>query len=186
MGLLIGFFGLPDTGKTTTAALVFARIKEIGLPCEFLTEQARLLIAEARYNNTPIDSALQEQVFVSQMRYEKVLKQTSMITITDSCLYNSLFYLPDQALEASKDVIPSNHYDIIFWCDQTEKSSSIKDENRIHTPTDIQQLSSKTKDILENIPFKTSKLTGTIKNRSQDAFRVVMDLITRNTSIKTQ
>ena len=48
--MLVTFIGSPISGKTTTAAQVFAELKKAGMPAEFVCEIARTFIANLRYN----------------------------------------------------------------------------------------------------------------------------------------
>jgi len=46
--MFVGFVGSPLSGKTTVAAKVFAKLKKAGMPVEFIPEQSRFYIAQAR------------------------------------------------------------------------------------------------------------------------------------------
>ena len=49
--MYVNFIGAPCSGKTTSAAKLFAELKEMGLEVEFVSEYARLYIAKKRIAN---------------------------------------------------------------------------------------------------------------------------------------
>jgi hypothetical protein len=52
----VGFVGAPCSGKTTSAALLFAQLKDDGVVAEFVAERARYYIAKKKYETERLDA----------------------------------------------------------------------------------------------------------------------------------
>lgn len=104
--MLIDFIGCPRSGKTTTAARVFANLKEAGFPCEYVPEQARLHIALLRIKNNlkPEESLTLTDIDQDDIMYKQnglLYTMTkacgdSSIIITDTSPLNSLLYMTEE------------------------------------------------------------------------------------------
>lgn len=101
--MLVTLIGSPCSGKTTAAAVAFARLKALGLSVEFIPEQARRYIASERYRlQLPVTRSL-KLAFADQLSImrEQVLAEQQMlfscgpdvIVITDSSPLNALLYM---------------------------------------------------------------------------------------------
>jgi hypothetical protein len=105
--MLFNFLGSPQSGKTTTAAMTFASLKEIGLVSEFSSEQARLYIAQQRvlWGYGPEDKVtLTDQDQVEIMRRQLEMDETlvkacgpEVFIISDSSPVNSMLYMSPEA-----------------------------------------------------------------------------------------
>ena len=88
---VINLFAGPGAGKSTTAAGVFYRMKTMGLNVELITEYAKDMTWEARYNVL----ADQLYVFAKQHRRQLRVKDQVDYIVTDSPLLLCLHYAPD-------------------------------------------------------------------------------------------
>ena len=89
--LCCNLFGSPGSGKSTMAALVFSRLKILGVNCELVTEFAKDKTWEKNF------SALSNQVYVFAKQYfrmDRCADQVDVI-ITDSPLALSPYYNKD-------------------------------------------------------------------------------------------
>ena len=101
--MLVNFLGAPCSGKTTIAAMVFAMLKEQGISCEFIPEQARWHIARKRNGLylSPTENLIltnQDQFLIMDNQYEieetllTAVKDTAIV-ISDSSTLLSLLYM---------------------------------------------------------------------------------------------
>lgn len=142
-GMLVSFVGSPCSGKTTTAASVFAELKASGLPAEFVGEHARLYIAQAKCKamdyNVPFELTDEDQrkIFINQYDIERTMTRVcgpEVVVISDSCPLNSLLYMNDLNVFVQPEAYiaeVANSLELIFVCDPVKPATSI-DPNRIH------------------------------------------------------
>lgn len=92
MTKIINLFGGPGSGKSTTAALLFGKMKLAGYNCELVTEFAKQLVWQDRKN---LLAKNQAYVFGKQLHYlDSVVGQVDYI-VTDSPVLLSAVYVPD-------------------------------------------------------------------------------------------
>jgi hypothetical protein len=143
----VSFIGSPCSGKTTTAAMVFAALKEIGISCEFIVEEARRYIAQKRFNAIQslqepfkLDDEDQLNIMDNQIHIENMYRtvcHSSTIIVCDSSPFNSLLYMsPDGRNNAitrklvEKSIFNSN---LVFYAPPVLETD-IVDTNRVHDP----------------------------------------------------
>lgn len=86
--LVINLYGGPGTGKSTTAAALFALVKQRGMNCELATEYAKDVVWEGR------DYLLGDQIYLFAKQNRKLARlygKVDMI-VTDSPLLFSFYY----------------------------------------------------------------------------------------------
>lgn len=85
---VINLFGGPGTGKSTTAALVFAQMKQLGLKAELVTEYAKDKVWEKSFG------VLSNQLYVFGKQHHRLwrLQEEVDYAICDSPLAISLYY----------------------------------------------------------------------------------------------
>lgn len=141
--MLVGFIGAPCSGKTTTAAKLFAALKENGQPCEYIAEKARAYIAEKRFalkaqgrgHEFRLFDGDQLAIAKSQFRAEMIMDDPGIITVTDSCVLNSFLYM-SPGFRSTKEVVDLmdaalGNYDLLFVCGPVPRPSGT-DPNRVH------------------------------------------------------
>lgn len=92
---VINLFGGPGSGKSTTAAALFALMKKQGLSVELVSEYAKQMVFEDRLNVLEED---QLYVFAKQHRKIFTLRNTVDYVITDSPFVQGFSYLKDDAI----------------------------------------------------------------------------------------
>ena len=167
----IGFVGAPGSGKTTIAALVFAHLKDNGIVCEFVPEQARFYIASMRaaYQKHPTDSVSlsdedQLKIMQQQQTAERIFESacgSNALIVSDSSTYNALLYMSDDLLLNSnvRSMLAKSRYDLLFYCPPVKTYLMGVDPNRVHSEEQSNLLDSRIvrlveqKDIPELIPL---------------------------------
>jgi nicotinamide riboside kinase len=193
--MLVAFVGPPCSGKTTTAARLFADLKERGLPVEFLAEYARMYIAQKRWlqggDMAPLDDNDQFGIFWEQDKHEMVMSaDPTSLVIADSSAVSALLYMTDEFIEAESKREPvfgvpnaiekakraAKRYDIIFRCSPV-KPGVVYDPNRVHSYEQSVELGhriTKVFDLVGVDPKKVFPLFGDTKMRVSEAGSIVM------------
>jgi len=140
--MIISFIGAPQSGKTTTAANVFAELKNLELNAEFVGEKAReyiikkkweTLCAEIKLDNWDQMNISQEQ-FMSELRTNFACGDEGF-AVVDSSTFLSLLYTErntqqyDLVEKLSK--LSVDRIDLFCYCPLVDLENS--DPNRIHT-----------------------------------------------------
>jgi tRNA uridine 5-carbamoylmethylation protein Kti12 len=86
--LVINLFGAPGVGKSTTAAKIFSRLKDLGIKSELVTEFAKDLVWEESFN------LLNNQIYVFANQHMRLLrlKGKVAVAVVDSPLLLSVYY----------------------------------------------------------------------------------------------
>lgn len=180
--MLVSFAGCPCSGKTTTAAAVFASLKTLGVPVEFIPEQARMYIAEKRYDvSMPLTEKLiltkedQYKIFVKQMYLERVMTKVcgdNMIIVTDSTPLNALLYLTEEERQGEQFKYIVNVYwrqlmgmkSVLFHAMPTVGHNSF-DPNRSHTEEQSKIIAERVYPILKLLGLEHKILEGSVEAR---------------------
>lgn len=85
---VINFFGGPGTGKSVTAARLFAELKIQGKNCELVTEYCKELVYDESFK------VMENQIWIFANQHHRMqrLKGKVDYLITDSPLFNSIVY----------------------------------------------------------------------------------------------
>lgn len=104
---VINLFGGPSVGKSTTAAGVFSILKLHGVECELVTEFAKDLTWEERYNT------LKNQQYIFGKQHHRLwrIKDKVDIIVTDSPLMLSSVY--GEVHNATTDSFTTNVIDVV-------------------------------------------------------------------------
>lgn len=126
--------------------MAFACLKEVGVGCEFITEQARLYIAKKRYNlglkpEEAIVLTDEDQIAImhQQIAIEEMMSTVigdDHVVISDSSALNSMLYMTEEqrrhpgvqqlALKAIQDAT------LVFYAPPVPRPSHL-DPNRVHS-----------------------------------------------------
>lgn len=90
---LINLYGGPGTGKSTTAATLFSKLKWQGVNCELVTEYAKDVVWEESYKK------LENQIYIFGKQLHRIwrVKDKVDVVVTDSPIILSLVYGQDQS-----------------------------------------------------------------------------------------
>lgn len=88
MTKVINFYGGPGTGKSTTAALVYAKLKQAGVNCELVREYVKDWAWEKR----AIGTFDQLYFLGKQIRRESMLYGKTDVIVTDSPVLLGVYY----------------------------------------------------------------------------------------------
>jgi len=146
--MLINFVGSPASGKTTTAAMLFAKLKEYGLSAEFVGEEARRYIVIRKFSKrafrenpilTDIDQAniMENQADIEDMMVLGTSPDT--VIISDGSPLNALLYMTPEFrrenhrvkafLNMTRTLMTKS---LTFVCEPLKSHRDVRDSNRIH------------------------------------------------------
>lgn len=186
--MLVGFIGAPCSGKTTTAAKLFAELKDNGQPSEYVAEKARSYIAAKKFtlraagNEHLFSLSDEDQISIAKTQYraELTMNHGNIIVVTDSCVLNSLLYMTPSAREGQDvqrlAVEAASKYDIVFVCGPVPRPAG-DDPNRVHDEATSMGIHSQIEPLL--LPFldesKVHYLSGPSHARLQEAISVTLN-----------
>ena len=177
--MLFNFIGCPQSGKTTTAAMLFASMKETGMVAEFNLEQARFYIAKLRvkYQIPPdksfsLDDADQFEIMKAQVEADETLVKAcgpKVTIISDSSPLNSMLYMtedfkntPEVQELASRSLAIT---DLSFHMLPIYRPY-LEDPNRIHTEEQSKIIDQEIPKLLSRFPgLNVAGVSGTMAER---------------------
>ncbi len=193
--MLVSFVGAPGSGKTTTAAMVFADLKEEGMVCEFITEQARAYIAECRYryqidSSQPVSLSDEDQVEIMerQQKIDMVFSYSagSELVIADSSPLNALLYMTESMRMSPyvKNVTreAAEAVDLVCFAPTIHPGTHF-DPNRVHNYEQSIEIEKSLNTVFntycpEILP-KVLRLSGSPQTRKSQVIRAIMELRTQ-------
>lgn len=177
--MLFNFIGCPQSGKTTTAAMLFAGLKETGVVAEFCPEQARYYIAKLRVTNNllpedPLTLTDEDQYNIMKAQVEndetfvKACGRTVMI-VSDSSPLNSLLYMtPDfRKSKEVQELVERSRYitDASFYAHPIYRPY-VHDPNRIHSEAQARLIDKQIPDLLKLYPtLPVVEIDGSVTER---------------------
>jgi len=143
---LINVFGAPSSGKSTTSAGLFAKLKLAGYNAELVVEFAKKLVWDRRQRT------FQDQLYIlSKQNYLlEALRDQVEVCVTDSPLLLSLIYCPANYYSSFKPLVKEvfNSYDNINFFLERDKPYNPKGRNQ--TEEEAAVISCQIKDMLVN------------------------------------
>ena len=183
--MLVGFIGCPSSGKTTSAALLFADLKMMSKAAEFVPEQARWYISEKRnlfgvpagYTVALTDKD-QEQIALKQIYAEQNLVHgctAETYIITDASAICAGLYMSHPARKANYDMLASQaaRYDVLFYA-KPVKRPDVVDANRVHDEEFSLEIDRQIPDFLGKYGIEAVELSGIPDARRKTALKKVL------------
>jgi molybdopterin-guanine dinucleotide biosynthesis protein len=173
--MLIGFVGLPCSGKTTLAVKLFAFLKENAFTSELIVEQARVYIAKKRKLNNisfrePVSLTDDDQVAIykRQRAMERTITTTNSpktYVVSDSSIINTLLYCSEELYPNLVESVQEDMaiYNLIFYCHPFDEEYEEVDPNRVHNKEQIMALKSRADKLLNLLKSKKSNKTKFIE-----------------------
>lgn len=177
--MLFNFIGCPQSGKTTTAAMLFASMKETGMVAEFTPEQARFYIARLRVKHQispeksfSLDDADQFEIMKAQVEADETLVKAcgqKVFIVSDSSPLNSMLYMSEwyrntkevQELAARSLAITTLSFHAL-----PIYKPYLEDPNRIHTEEQSRFIDSQIPALLSRYPgLNVARIDGTMSER---------------------
>ena len=184
--MLICFLGAPCSGKTTTAARLFAALKDGGVACEFVVEEARKYIARLRLINLPNSTTLTDYDQQEIMRYQSSSENlmirscgSEVIIVSDSSPLNALMYMSENTRKITKWWLEEHmkKVDLAFVCEPFNYNSNL-DPNRVHNYQQSLDLQKQLPDLIKEFApsLKVINLVGDSDLRFKEALAAVTEV----------
>lgn len=192
--MLISFVGSPCSGKTTTSAMLFAKLKEAGASVENVQEYARLYIATKRlqfkkqgqkFSVSDLKDEDQWTIMQKQFEWEATLDLSLAdvpvsLVVSDTSSLNSLLYMTPakrnypEVRAMTRRVVEQSA--LIFYCKPVDLPAYVKaqDPNRVHSQAQSEVIDREIPEILKGSGVDTyTLLVGSMESRLARAFQAV-------------
>ena len=157
--LVINLFGSPGAGKSTGAAIVFSKLKMMGINAELVTEFAK----DKTWEHNATALGCQEYVFGKQSYRLARCKEDVDVIITDSPLPLSILYttnealLEDGAFEKVVINVFNSYHNCNYYLNRT-KEYNPKGRNQTEEQSDV--IAGLTKQLLDGNGIRYVEVTG--------------------------
>jgi len=144
--LCLNLFGGPGTGKSTTAAGVFAHLKWMGVNCEMALEYAKDCVWDKSRN------LLDNQIFIFGQQHHRIwrlLGQVDVI-ISDSPLLHSIIYDSSSNPHFAPMVL-AEHKKLLNLNIFLQREKPYQQIGRLHSEEQAREIDSRTIDLLEHV-----------------------------------
>lgn len=155
--IVVSLSGGPGTGKSTSAADIFAQLKWAGVNAELVPEFPKELVWEERMKT------LQDQVYVfgKQLhRLNRLIGKVDVI-VTDAPIINSIVYKPDHLSDTftklvleMNDLFNNKHYFLI-------RKKGYNPKGRYQTEDGAKEIDNITRDLLDRYKIEYTVKEGT-------------------------
>jgi hypothetical protein len=187
MDMNVGFVGAPCSGKTTTAAFLFAQMKKDAVTAEFVSEYARYHIARQRWLRD-----LKQVVLSDEDQYKIMQKQWEVaeamhhsvgrtgVVISDASPLGALSYMSERGRnsDTAYNLLQKANAstDLLFFAYPFE-GYEVHDPNRIHTVEQARVIHNEIPDLLARFSpgVPVIHLYGDILARQGTALRAIYD-----------
>jgi hypothetical protein len=192
--VLFNFIGCPQSGKTTTAAMAFAGLKEVGMISEFITEQARFYIAQRKLQfgltpEDPLQLSDEDQVAIMtrQVEWDETFVRAcgpDVMIVSDSSPLNSMLYMSPasrqspQVIALKERSLAITHHS--FYSRPIPRpATTLADPNRVHSFEQSLEIDSWIPELLKLVPsLPVTEVCGT----TVDRVRTVQDTFLKSVS----
>lgn len=145
--LIVNAFGGPAAGKTTFAWEIASHLKKLSLPVEYVSEYAKELVYEERFDILDNTMKNQRLLFEEQKRRIDRLMGKVRIIVTDSPLLLAALYAKDRTPEFFNEILDEfNKYDNINFYIK-------RDENDVYDPIGRKETKEESID-MDNVIYK--------------------------------
>ena len=157
--LVINLFGAPGAGKSTGAAIVFSKLKMMGINAELVTEFAK----DKTWEHNATALGCQEYVFGKQSYRLARCKEDVDVIITDSPLPLSILYTTNEALLADgafEKVVMNvfnSYHNCNYYLNRTKEDNP---KGRNQTETESDAIAIRTKNLLKEKGIRYVETTG--------------------------
>lgn len=149
---IVNMYGGPGTGKSTTAAALFAELKFRGVNCEYVQEYAKDKAWEFGTNHLGIPKVFQAQEYIfakQHFRFRRCAEDVDVI-ISDCPLFLGLIYMPSDFPIPSLRSVIREAYDIYDNLDVLlVRSKSYNPKGRFQSEKVAKSLDIDIKNVLE-------------------------------------
>ncbi len=187
--MLVTFVGAPLTGKSTTAALLYSRLKLMGRPTEIVQEYAREYIAlrHKAGDNRPLTD--EDQVKIMTKQFEKELlffgsmKANPLgLVISEGSSVNAMLYM-SKNLWSNPDIVSKakallSASELVFWAAPIDLPEYVQamDPNRVHTLEQSRDVATRVQDLFQHLDFhRAIVLQGGAEKRASKALTAVLN-----------
>lgn len=173
--LVINLFGAPGAGKSTGAAIVFSKLKMMGINAELVTEFAK----DKTWEHNATALGCQEYVFGKQSYRLTRCKEDVDVIVTDSPLPLSILYttnealLEDNAFEKVVMNVFNSYHNCNYYLNRTKEYNP---KGRNQTEAESDAIAVRTKNLLKEKDIRYVKTTGDMEGY-QKIVDDVMDYI---------
>lgn len=151
--LIVNLYGGPGTGKSTTAAGVFCKLKMMDVNAELVTEYAKDKVWEESYKT------LDDQIYVFGKQLHRIFRVRDKVevVVTDSPLLMSLYYGKNNTFISFHDLVRDVYYSMNSLDVFLRRKKPFNPKGRIHTLSESKEIDSYLLDMLEeeHIDFLT-------------------------------
>lgn len=176
--LVINLYGGPGSGKSTTAAGVFYKLKLWGINAELVSEYAKDLVYEGR-----LAAMCEEQDYILAEQHKRIFRNIGKVdvVVTDSPLMLSTIYIPTHwelskkagYIDAFKSLVKSTndqYNNLNFFLDRPNKYDS---DGRAQTHEEAIQKDNEILEMLEHyeMEYQTFKTDAIVCNEIVDVIR---------------
>ncbi len=175
--LVVNLYGGPGSGKSTTAAGVFYKLKLWGFNVELVTEYAKDLVYEGR-----LAAMCEEQDYILAEQHKRIYRLIDYVdvVVTDSPLMLSTIYIPPHwygtkpdYVDAFKNLVNTTndqYNNLNFFLDRPDKYDS---DGRAQTHEEAIQKDNEIHEMLQHyeIAYHTLKTDALVCNEIVDVIR---------------
>lgn len=175
---IVNLYGGPGTGKSTTAAALFAELKYRGVNCEYVQEYAKDKAWEfgTQHNGIPKVFQAQEYIFGKQHFRIRRCAQDVDVIITDCPLLLGLIYMPENFEIPSLKLAIREAYDIydnlnVFL----SRTKEYNPKGRFQTEDKAKELDVQIEDMINDQKLIYSKLLCS-RNNVEEIIELMTDI----------
>jgi hypothetical protein len=155
-------YGAPSSGKSMTAAMVFALLKLRGLTAELVRESAKDYVYRG-VDMTSRSLELQLEIFTDQLHREKLVDGKVRYLISDSPLLLNAYYSgSDTTRQIAMEQLTGS--EIHFWL--PKDLSRHEDQGRIHSASDARIIDMEMKNYLRSAGIDLIEADAPLESRS--------------------